>query len=95
MQIPISKPLFSYHNLNLLTGDKVTLAFESGEIDRSELEDHNNGSGPSTGKGGGGGRGGGGKGGGRGSSNSGGRTPGFEKIDFEINVKLAQNPNSN
>ena len=36
MRIPISKPLFGDHNLNLLPGDKVKLAFESGKFDRSD-----------------------------------------------------------
>ncbi len=90
MQIPILKPLFSYHNLNLLPGDKITLAFESGEFDRGDLGGQNRGSGfGMNGRGGG-------KGGGRGGGNRGGSMPpSIEKIDFEVQFKLAQNPRNN
>ena len=89
MQIPILKPLFSYHNLNLMPGDKTTLAFESGEFDRGDLGGQNRGPGFGINELGGG------KGGGHGSGNRGGSMPpSMEKIDFEVQFKLAQNPRS-
>jgi hypothetical protein len=66
------------------------LAFESGEFDRSNFGGQNKGSGfGMNGRGGG-------NGGGRGGGNRGNSMPqGMEKIDFEVQVKLAQNLTSN
>ena len=90
IQIPISKSLFGNYNLNLSPKDKVMIAFESGDIDRSELGNFNDGGIRGGGRGGHGG--GGGKGSGRssGNSNGGGRTSGIERIDFKVLVSLAQ-----
>jgi len=93
MRIPISKPLFGDHNLNLLPGDKVTLAFESGKFDRSDSGVREKRPGFGMG-GGGGGRGRGGSGGG-GSPSGRSRNSGFEQISFEVEVTLAKKSTTN
>jgi len=96
MKIPLKGNLVGDHILNLSPGDEFSLGFESGEFNRSGFGKRGDGSGfgmDNPPEGGMGGRGGGMSGGGMppgGGMGRGGQRPGFEKIDFEVSVKLAE-----
>ncbi|MDO8549856.1 MAG: hypothetical protein Q7S39_06875 [Ignavibacteria bacterium] len=96
MKIPLKSDLAGDHILNLSPGDEFSLGFESGEFNRGSFGKRGEGSGFGMGNtppdGGMGGRDGGMEGRGEmppgGGMGRGGQRPGFEKIDFEVSVKL-------
>lgn len=83
MKIPLKKDLYGGHNLKSSPGDELTIGFESGDFQRPNISESERPSGLGTG--------------GRGQGRMGGserRSPNFqtmEKIDFEIETKLATN----
>jgi len=89
LKIPLSKNITSKHNFNLKPGDELNIGFESGDIDRQNFKNGgfrmDNGNTPP-----GGGMGGRGDRMPPGNGQWGQRQHEFQKIDFEIAVKLAK-----
>jgi len=87
MQVPMTKPPFSDHNLSLQPGENITLGFESGEF-LKEFSGHMK---KSAEFGGAGGRGSGSKGKPGGGNIGRERSQNLEKIDFQVKILLADN----
>jgi hypothetical protein len=86
LRVPISNPLAWNYNLHLELGSKVTVSFETGEIERKQFAGNKQGSGM-----GGGQRGSGmGKNGQSQNNGNGMKQNSFEKIDFAADVILAE-----
>ena len=87
LKIPLTQPIGSMYDLNLITGSKVNIGIETGEIGRQSMMDRKSSGGGMTG----GGREGGmmGKGGGKGRGNQGAMKDVLEPIKFWINLTLS------
>ena len=91
LKIPLTQPIGSLYDLNLITGSKVNIGIETGEIDRQSMMDKKSSGGGMPEGGMGGGKGGGkmGKGGGKGRGNQSAMKDVLEPIKFWISLTLS------
>ena len=89
-KVPIGNNELAQIPINVFPNEKISIQFETGEIDMEEMKQNGNMRSPGMGQGGGGMQGGGGRGAMQSGSHSGKSRMGLERFKLDVDVKLAK-----